>query len=843
MVTFSTLVVIAAFAWLLLYFRAPLWLWTVLAPAAWGGWVVVSPAFSWAQGVVALLLAAVFIPLTVRPLRRRLSRPVLQAFRVHMPAISRTEQEALRAGTVWWDGNLFRGMPPWNMLLQFPQPQLRSDEQAFLDGPVEQLCAMLDDWDITHERQDLPPAVWHFIKERGFFGMIIPRRYGGLEFSAHAHSCVVMKVASRSVTAAVTLMVPNSLGPAELLLRYGTDAQKDHYLPRLARGDEVPCFALTGPEAGSDAAAIPDTGVVCRQDVHGRRNVLGIRLNWSKRYITLGPVATVLGLAFKLHDPEHLIGDRDALGITLALIPTDTPGIDIGRRHLPLNIPFQNGPNRGKDVFIPMDRVIGGRERVGQGWQMLMECLAAGRSISLPALSTGAGKLASRASGAYARVRQQFKLPIGRFEGVEEALARIGGYTYQMDAVRNLTTTGVDLGEHPAVVSAIAKYNLTERMRRVINDAMDVHGGVGICMGPHNLLARAYQAIPISITVEGANILTRSLIVFGQGALRCHPYALEEISAALDPNPDAALKRFDRALFGHMGFTLSNLARSLFLGLTGARLARSPVRGPAARYYRQLTRMSAVFALVADISMLTLGGALKRREKLSGRLADMFSNLYIGSACLKRFHDQQSPAEDLPLLHWSCQQALYEIQTACTALLRNYPNRWLAWLLRALAFPLGAHCRPPSDQLGHQVAVLLLEPGAVRDRLTQGIFLPQAGREALARLDDALSKVVAAEPVEQTLRNAMRDGRLQDHGDLLEQALQDSVISADEAALVRAARAARTVVTAVDDFVPSLHGNGAAGPESAAPLKSEPIADPAAVQSAAAQPVRGAGQL
>jgi acyl-CoA dehydrogenase len=839
MATFNALVVIAAFAWLLFYFRAPLWLWTALTAAAWGGWVAVSPPISWVQGVVALLLAVVFIPLTVRPLRRGLSRPLLQAFRRRVPNISSTEQEALRAGTVWWDGNLFRGMPGWNTLLHFQQPQLHSDEQAFLDGPVEQLCAMLDDWDITHERQDLPPEVWRFIKERGFFGMIIPRRYGGLEFSAHAHSCVVMKVASRSITAAVTVMVPNSLGPAELLLRYGTEEQKDYYLPRLARGDDVPCFALTGPEAGSDAAAIPDTGVVCRRDFRGRRKVLGIRLNWDKRYITLGPVATVLGLAFKLYDPEHLIGDRDALGITLALIPTDTPGIDIGRRHLPLNIPFQNGPNRGKDVFIPLDWVIGGRDRVGQGWQMLMECLAAGRSISLPALSTGAGKLASRASGAYARVRQQFRLPVGRFEGVEEALARIGGFCYQMDAVRNLTTTGVDLGEHPAVLSAIAKYNLTERMRRVINDAMDVHGGVGICMGPHNLLARAYQAIPISITVEGANILTRSLIVFGQGALRCHPYALEEISAALDPDPDTALKRFDRALFGHIGFTLSNLARCLFLGLTGARLARSPVPGPAARYYRQLTRMSAVFALLADVSMLTLGGALKRREKLSGRLADMFSNLYIASACLKRFHDQQSPAADLPLLHWSCQQALYEIQTACTALLRNYPNRPLAWLLRGFAFPIGARCRPPSDQLSHKIAALLLEPGTARDRLTQGIYLPAAEDEALARLEDALSKVVAAEPVEQMLRDAVREGRLREDGDLLQQAVRHSVISADQAALVRAARAARAAATAVDDFAPSLRGHDAVEPNAPEQVQNRP----AAAQRDARQPVGGVEQL
>jgi acyl-CoA dehydrogenase len=794
----------------LAYLRAPLFIWTAFVIAMlviqtltestdWGVWL------AWAA------FAPVAVILHIRPLRLRLiSRPMLAYFRCVLPGMSETEREALEAGSVAWDGELFSGRPDWQRLLKMPAPRLSEREQAFIDGPVEALCRMLDDWQITQARNDLPPEVWTFLKREGFFGMIIPRRYGGLEFSALAHSAVVMKISSRSISAAVTTMVPNSLGPAELLLNYGTDAQKDHYLPRLAKGDEVPCFALTSPVAGSDAASMTDNGVVCRGEFDGKADVLGIRLNWNKRYITLGPVATVLGLAFKLYDPDHLLGDKPDIGITLALIPTRTPGVEIGRRHNPLSIAFQNGPNRGHDVFIPLDWVIGGPERVGQGWRMLMECLAAGRSISLPALSCGAGKLASRSTGAYARIRRQFNLPIGRFEGVAEALARIAGRTYQMDAARVLTAGIVDQGEKPSVISAIVKYHLTERMRRVIDDAMDVQGGAGICLGPRNLLGRAYQAVPISITVEGANILTRSLIIFGQGAIRCHPYVLKEMQAVADADTPRGERVFDKALFGHIGFTISNGVRSVLLGLTGARLALSPVQGPVAQYYRAVTRMSAAFALLADLSMLILGGGLKRMERLSARLGDVLSHLYLISAVLKQHHDHGSPEEDLPLVHWACQDGLHTIQRRIDGLLRNFPNRPIAWMLRWMVFPLGRPYRKQSDTLGSAVANLLLAPSPVRDRLTQGIFVTRDTAEPLGLLEDALVKAVRAERLEGPVRDAIRSGEItaRDPAQQLLQAIEAGIITSDEAGVIRAAALAREAVVQVDDFAADAQSTG-----------------------------------
>jgi len=743
-----------------------------------------------------------FVPLNAPALRRRwFSAPLLRAFRRAMPEMSATEREALEAGTVGWDAELFSGRPDWRRLLDAPAGRLSAAEQAFLDGPVEELCRMLDDWEITERRRDLPPEAWRFLKEQGFFGMIIPRQYSGLGFSALAHSSVVMKIATRSISAAVTVMVPNSLGPAELLLHYGTPEQKDHYLPRLARGEEVPCFALTGPEAGSDASSIPDTGVICRGRFRDRE-IVGIRLNWDKRYITLGPIATVLGLAFKLYDPEHLCGDREALGITLALIPVDTPGIDIGNRHAPLNIAFQNGPNRGKDVFIPLEWVIGGNAGLGQGWRMLMESLAAGRSISLPALSTGAGKLASRATGAYARIRKQFKQPIGRFEGVAEALARIAANTYLMDAARVVTAAAIDRGEKPSVISAIVKYQLTERMRRVVNDAMDVQGGSGICLGPRNLLGRVYQAVPISITVEGANILTRSLIIFGQGAIRCHPYVLREMRAAADADAARALREFDRAVFGHAGFMLGNAVRALWLGLTGARLVAVPGAAETRRYYRQVSRMSAVLALVSDAAMLSLGGELKRREALSGRLADVLGLLYLISAMLKHYEEQGRTQEDLPLLRWACEDALRVIQDRLDSLLRNFPHRPLAWALRRLVFPLGRPYRGPDDRLGHAVAELILAPTTARARLTAGAFVTNDTREAIGRVEFALEQVIAAEAVEKKLKAAQRAGRIGNGGDeaMLREALAHGVIDESEAGRYRSAQAARREVITVDEF-------------------------------------------
>jgi len=790
-------------AWGLAAARVPGVVWATALAAGIALWdMLTHPATSTSLVVWGVFFVIVF-PLMVAPLRRALiSGPLLRWLRHIMPAMSATEREALEAGTVWWEAELFGGNPNWEDLFSLPLPGLSDAEQAFLDGPVEKLCAMLDDWQITHERGDLPPEVWRYLKEQGFFGMIIPKSYGGLEFSAQAHSAVVMKVSSRSITAAVTVMVPNSLGPAELLLHYGTDKQKKHYLPRLARGTEVPCFALTSPEAGSDASAMPDRGVVCRGEFQGKKNVLGIRLNWEKRYITLGPVATVLGLAFRLFDPEHLLGNEEELGITLALIPTDTPGVKIGTRHNPLDIAFQNGPNWGENVFIPLDWIIGGRERVGQGWRMLMESLAAGRSISLPALSVGAGKLACRATGAYARIRRQFKLPIGKFEAVEEALARIAGYTYMMDAARTLTARAVDLGEKPSVASAIVKYQLTEHMRRVVNDAMDIQGGAGICLGPRNFMGRVYQALPISITVEGANLLTRALIIYGQGAVRCHPYVLNEMQAVADKDGSRAAKDFDEAMFGHLRYTLSNAARAFWLGVTDARLVRVPVDGPVRRYAQRLTRLSNAFALISDMAMLTLGGALKRKEKISGRFADVLSFMYLASAVIKRYEDDGRPVEDIPLLRFACDYCLHEAEKTLVVILKNFPNRFVAWLMGGLVFPSGRNYLVPSDAMDLGCAKLLMEPSPARERLTQGMYFSRTAHDAIGRLEDALPKVIAAETLERQLAKLVeaRPLLLGDHEAQVQAALALKIFNAAEAKLVRAAYAARRAVIAVDDF-------------------------------------------
>lgn len=733
--------------------------------------------------------------------KRWLTGPILARFRAIMPPISRTEREALEAGTVWWEADLFGGQPDWNTLLDFPPPRLSEEEQAFLNGPVQTLCAMLDDWAITEEHRDLPPEVWQYLKDNGFFGMIIPKQYGGLEFSAYAHSTVVTTIATRSITAAVTVMVPNSLGPAELLLHYGTAQQKDHYLPRLADGRDIPCFALTAPDAGSDAAAMTDRGVVCRGHFQGRDDVLGIRLNWEKRYITLGPVATVLGLAFKLYDPEHLLGDEESLGITLALIPTDTAGVEIGDRHFPLNLAFQNGPNRGHDVFIPMDWIIGDADGVGQGWRMLMESLAAGRSISLPALSTGSGKLTSHAAGAYAAVRKQFKVSIGSFEGIQEALARIAANAYMMDAARGLTAAAVDSGERPSVASAIVKYHLTERMRQSVDDAMDVHGGRGICMGPHNYLGRIYQAIPISITVEGANILTRSLIIFGQGAIRCHPYLLAEMEAAQENDRS----RFDRVFMKHVALLLSNSLRAFFHGLTGARFAKTPSQNASGRYFRAFGRMSAAFAVTAEVALLTLGGSLKRRESISARLGDVLSYLYLGSAVLKHYHDQDCQAEDWPLVQWNCERALYDMQQQLLGVLDNLPARPLAWLLRRLLFPWGPRLRPPQDALSQRVAAIIQSPNASRERLIEHLYLPRDPSQALAQLEQALISAQQAEPVLAKIQAASAAGQIAKGNpeDLIVAAVAAQVINEHEAGLVRTAANCRRQVIQVDAFEPA----------------------------------------
>ncbi|MEN8264243.1 MAG: acyl-CoA dehydrogenase [Nitrospirota bacterium] len=803
MIFFIWMLLILGLICVMAYLRASLLICTAISAAVFflmTQWYAISTPWLVIDSFIFLLIA---IPLNVPLIRRKLiTGRLFSIFKKTLPAMSSTEEEALQAGTVWWDGELFSGMPDWKRLLSLPSPKLTESEQAFIDGPAENLCRMLDDWNITEELQDLPKEVWDYIKEEGFFGMIIPKKYGGLEFSTLAHSDVIMKLSSRSVSAAVTVMVPNSLGPAELLMQYGTEEQKDHYLPRLATGEEVPCFALTGPNAGSDAASMPDTGVVCRGEFRGRKNVLGIRLNWDKRYITLGPIATVLGLAFKLFDPDQLLGKKEGLGITLALIPTDLPGITIGSRHLPLNSAFLVGPNWGKDVFIPVEYIIGGPARAGEGWRMLMDCLAEGRSVSLPALSTGSAKLSARAVGAYSRIRRQFNMPIGRFEGVEEALARIGGYTYMIDSARVMTAVGVDEGEKPSVVSAIVKYYLTELSRKVLNDAMDVQGGAAICMGPRNLIGRVYQSIPIGITVEGANILTRSMIIFGQGAVRCHPFLLREMNAVNSKDRRKGLKEFDSAFFGHAGFIISNAVRSFFLGLTGSYITRVPGSRSARPYYRQINRMSAAFAFASDIAMLLLGGSLKRRERLSARLADVLGHLYLASAVLKRYEDQGAPAQDLPFLDWACRYALHQTQEGFYGFLKNFPNRFIANAMKLIIFPLGKSYALPDDRLDHNVAGLLISPSVSRERLTEGIHIPESVSESLGLIEDALEKVVAAESVEKKIREAIKSGILKrsSRDEEWKDAVMAGVIDNDEAALVRTAISARKEVVRVDDF-------------------------------------------
>ncbi len=785
----ATIVLVGA----LFYHRVNLTLASVLLLV----WTAAMAAVSLWTPWLLLPLAIILLPFNLLPLRRAIfSRPVLQIFQKVMPPMSRTEKEAIDAGTTWWEGDLFRGNPDWQKLHNYPQPRLTEAEQAFIDGPVEEACRMANDFQITHEAADLPPELWAHLKEHRFFAMIIKKEYGGLEFSAYAQAKVLQKLAGVSGILAITVGVPNSLGPGELLQHYGTDEQKDHYLPRLARGQEIPCFALTSPEAGSDAGAIPDTGVVCMGDWQGQQ-VLGMRLTWNKRYITLAPIATVLGLAFKLSDPDHLLGDTEELGITCALIPTSTPGVEIGRRHFPLNVPFQNGPTRGQDIFVPLDYIIGGPKMAGQGWRMLVECLSVGRGITLPSNSTGSLKSIALAIGAYAHIRRQFRLPIGKMEGIEEPLARIAGNAYVMDAAASLITYGIMQGEKPAVLSAIVKYHCTHRGQRAIVDAMDIAGGKGIMLGSSNFLARAYQGAPIAITVEGANILTRSMIIFGQGAIRCHPYVLQEMAAAQDHDVDA----FDKALFSHIGHVGSNKMRSLWLGLTAGRTSRTPARDATRRYYQHLNRLSANLALLSDVSMAVLGGSLKRRERISARLGDVLSQLYLASAALKRYEDEGRHEADLPLLHWGVQDALHQAENAIDDLLRNFPNRVVAGLLRVVVFPLGRHCRAPSDRLDHQLARILQVPSATRTRLGRGQYLTPGENNPAGQLEEALQDVMAAEVIHDRLCKQLNKHLSFTRLDKLAQrGLQQGWINQQEADVLTRAEASRLRSINVDDF-------------------------------------------
>lgn len=713
--------------------------------------------------ILIALLAAVAAVLAIPALRRSLVTPhIFALFKRILPAMSDTERDALEAGTTWWDADLFSGRPDWDKFLKLPRPALTAEEQSFLDNEVKTLCELVDDWEATQVWQGLPAPAWQYARDKGFLGMIIPKGYGGKAFSAYMHSQVVMQLSTRCSALAVQVMVPNSLGPAELLLHYGTDQQKDYYLPRLASGVEIPCFALTSPYAGSDAAAIPDTGVVCMGQFEGRET-LGLRISWDKRYITLGPIATLLGLAFRVVDPDGLLPPDATPGITCALIPTTHPGVVIGRRHWPLNAVFQNGPTSGDNVFIPMEWIIGGPRQIGKGWRMLMECLAAGRAISLPSASVGTAKLAVRGTSAYCAIRRQFKTAIGKFEGVQEALARMGANLYMMDATRKLSALAVDLGEKPAVISAIAKYHVTERGRAVVNDGMDILGGKGICMGPSNFLARAYQQIPIAITVEGANILTRCLIIFGQGAIRSHPYVLREMRATAEADQRKGERDFDAAFFGHVGFVCANALRALWYGLTGGLTAPVPQRaaGDMARYYRAIGRLSTVFALMTDMSMFILGGELKRRERISARLGDALSLMYLASATLKRFEDDGRQESDAVYVHWSVQDALNKAALALNGVLENFPNRPAAVLARLLAFPFGLPYAPPSDDLGAAVAVAMQTPGASRERLLADGYLADELRDPVACGELAFALLPLVESIEHRLKPAIKSGKLE----------------------------------------------------------------------------------
>ena len=803
---------IIGFLWFLLFFgggiflayqRVELRFSTAVAGIAVAAYIVFGNGYLLWKLFLIAAFGAILVLNLIEFRREKFTKPLLAIYRRMLPSMSDTEREALEAGSVWWDGELFSGMPQWDRLISYPAPKLSEEEQAFLDGPCEELCQMLDDWDICHVRADMPKEVWDYIIEKRFFAMIIPKQYGGLEFSAYANAIVITKLASRSPTAASTVGVPNSLGPAELLLHYGTEEQKQHYLPGLAAGTEIPCFALTSPQAGSDAAALIDNGVICKGKWKGK-TITGIRLNWNKRYITLAPIATVLGLAFKLNDPDHLIGEKDEYGITAALIPTATDGVVVGRRHYPLTIAFQNGPTSGKDVFVPLDYIIGGPEMAGKGWKMLVELLSVGRAITLPSTGSGGGQAASYATGAYAVIRKQFNTSIANFEGVGEALTRIAGHTYIMNAAVSVTSGAIDQGEKPAVPSAILKYHCTELGRKVADDAMDIHGGKGVMMGPKNYLGRAYMATPIAITVEGANILTRSLIIYGQGAIRCHPFVLRELNAAGDDDKDRGLIEFDDALFGHIGYAISNMARSFFLAMTHAKFSRVPLNTPTRRYYQNINRYSAAFALASDFAMLTLGGSLKKRELLSARLGDILSSMYLASTVLKHFENQGRRATDLPLVEWSIRTLMYQAQEALHSFLRNFPNRFVAALLRFFIFPRGRTYSAPSDEISAKIVSLITTPGESRERLSEFAYTTNEPNNPLGLLQEALELTKEYEPIERRLRQARKEGLLlSDYlGDQIIGAEKAQIISKAEGRNMRAYHEKVLALLAVDDFAP-----------------------------------------
>ena len=796
----SLIVCLLAF-FVLSYHRASLIVWTIAVAALLFTASILGHIHWFVLSVSWLVFAVVAVCFNVKAVRAMLfSKLILKLYRKLKPSISDTEREALEAGTLGWEAEFFTGKPDWDKLSAIPAAELTQEEKTFIDGPVEKLCQMLDNWKISHQDLDLPPEVWQFIKENGFLGMIIPKKYGGLEFSAFGHAEVLVKIASMNIALGTVVSVPNSLGPAELLLEYGTKEQKEYYLPRLAKGEDIPCFALTSERAGSDAGSIVDYGVVCKGRFEGKQ-VLGIKLNWDKRYITLSPIATLIGLAFKLYDPNGLLGEQEDLGITCALIPANTKGVTTGRRHFPVHSVFPNGPIQGKDVFIPLGWIIGGVEQAGNGWKMLMECLAAGRSISLPSMAMGGIKSAFYATGAYARIRKQFNVAIGEFGGVAQALARVGGLTYLAEAARTLSLASLDQGDKSAVISAICKYHVTEIARKVTNDAMDIHGGKAICLGPKNYMAQGYEAVPISITVEGANILTRSMIIFGQGAMRCHPYIFKEMEAANNRDEKQALKDFDQAIFAHVGQIISNKSRAFLLGLSGGYFHMAK-RGIAKRYYRQLTRFASAFAYVTDVSMITLGAKLKRMETISARLGDLLSYLYMGSALIKYFEVQSCSKEEKIFLDWGCQYVLYQLQRRMDEFLLNFPNRFVALCMRVVVFPLGRRLKPPSDKLNKKIADFITHPSIARNHLGLNSYLTPNKNNPVGIMQQVLMQAVEVEPLEKKIHKAFRSGKVKGitFAEQVQSAEASGVLTAKEAEKILAYDKKRMEVIAVDDF-------------------------------------------
>tara|TARA_R110000868_G_scaffold84822_6_gene238966 strand:- start:38872 stop:41277 length:2406 start_codon:yes stop_codon:yes gene_type:complete len=793
----AEIITLALVTWLVIFLRLKPLVWTVVMAGFLAAFTVLPPHAHILSIVFWAIYGCFAVFANIKPLRMLFfTRPFFMRFKKILPPMSSTEREALEAGDTWWEGDLFQGSPNWKKLHAIKKPSLTIEEQAFVDNEVETLCKMINDWQIVSVDRDMPPEVWQYLKDNRFFGMVIDKKYGGRGFSALAHSTVVTKIATSSFSVAVNTMVPNSLGPGELLHHYGTEAQKDYYLPRLAKGEEIPCFGLTSTVVGSDASKMTDTGVICMGQ-HEGKEVLGINLNFEKRYITLAPVATVVGLAFNLLDPDHLLGDKENIGITVCLLPTSQAGVNAGERHFPGNMAFMNGPVSGKDVFIPIDWIIGGAENAGTGWRMLMECLSIGRGISLPSLSAAGGMLNTRTTGAYARLRKQFRQPIGNFEGVQEAMARIGGMTYILEACRRMTAGAVDLGIRPSVASAIAKYHCTEMNRQTFNDAMDVQAGRAVQAGPRNYITNGYSAIPMSITVEGANILTRSLIVFGQGAVRCHPYVFHEMEAAAANN----LRKFDCNLLSHLGYTMSNIVRLATYSLTNGHFTVVP-HSPLAYYYRQLSRMSTALAVVSDFAMLTLGGALKRKESLSARLGDVLSALYLASTVLKYHADHNSSKDDLPMVKWALETCLANIQIAFDDFFRNFPSRGMAKLLKFLTFPYGRSYQGPSDKLTEQVAQFMMQPSQARDRLTHLCYIGSVDKP-VGRLENAFNLLIKVEPLERKLKKAVKDNIItftKNKEQLIAEAVTAHVLTPTEGELVKSFEAIELDAMQVDNF-------------------------------------------